>query len=291
MGLLGDIGKIAGGIAGNAFLPGIGGALGSALGGELGKFLQNPTTDVFNAFAKNPLGSLANPNTLPSVFVDGVLKQMGVPKEFRSMVKFATDPQSAIQNVLQNGIKDPVRCVSSNGNVAPTPPGQHNLSTNGTDTIDTGRYLISAKENEVKIYDKETNTWVQAQGDPHLSTSDGDRGQFQENLTIDLEDGTKITMQPTAKDQAGVAWLDKVAVTKGTEAVVMSGFHDAQPGVQMGNILNNADAVDRQFKDGTVLRAGRQVDDLTYAGTGQEIKGGDPSRPLGRAQPRRQGRA
>lgn len=284
MGLLGDIGKIAGGIAGNMIAPGIGGAVGAALGGELGKILQKPAMEVFDQFAKDPIGSLANPQSLPSMLVDGVLKQMGLPREFRSLVKFTTDPQSAILEALKGGFAKQIKCVNHQGQTPPPNPSQHGLVTNGSDTIDTGRYLISAKEGELKIYDKETNTWVKAFGDPHLHTSDGDKAQFHENLTIDLEDGTKITIQPTPKDAAGVAWLDKVAVTKGTQAVVMTGFSDGKAGVNMGNVLNNAEHVDRQFADGTVLRAGRQVDDLTFASDGKEIVGSDPTQRWGEHQ-------
>lgn len=151
------------------------------------------------------------------------------------------------------------------------------LSTNGNNTIDTGRYLITVKENEAKIFDKQTQTWVKCHGDPHLLTSDGDKGQFHENLTIDLPDGTKVTIKTTDKDARGVSWIDAVAVMKGDEAVVIKGFHDGRPGVQVGNVLSNADAVDAMWEDGTVLRAGRQVDDLTFAKGGQEIVGRDPN--------------
>ena len=280
MSIFGDIGKFVGGAIGTAICPGLGTAIGSAVGGMVGDFVQKPAEDAINKALQDPMKALSDPSSVASNFVDASLKQLGVPAPFRGLVKFGTDPQSAILDALKHGFERTIPCVNHNGATAPLPPGQHGLNTNGSDTIDTGRYLISAKEGELKIYDKETNTWVKCHGDPHLETSDGDHGQFTKNLTMDLEDGTKVTIQPTAV-QNGVAWIDKVAVTKGTEAVVMSGFHDGAAGVQMGNILNNADAVDRQFADGTVLRAGRQVDDLTYAADGKEIVGSDPSQRLG----------
>ena len=64
--------------------------------------------------------------------------------------------------------------------------GPQGLTRQGN-SIDTGRYRISVRRGEVKIYDKQTNTWVRAWGDPHLHTSDGDKAQFhKDNLTIDL---------------------------------------------------------------------------------------------------------
>ncbi|MFQ5592077.1 MAG: DUF1521 domain-containing protein [Phycisphaerae bacterium] len=158
----------------------------------------------------------------------------------------------------------------------PSDQSASGLTTKGN-TVDTGRYRITVQEGRVKIYDKQTNTWVKAHGDPHLLTSDGDKGQFHENLTIDLPDGTKVTIKCTQKDARGIAYIDAVAVMKGEEAVVISGVHDGRPGVNVGNVLNNADAVDRMWADGTVMRAGREVDDLTFARDGKELVGIDPN--------------
>ena len=147
--------------------------------------------------------------------------------------------------------------------------------------MDTGRYLIQADEDKVRVYDKTTDTWLEAWGDPHLKTGDGDKAQFHENITIDLKDGTKMTIKTTPKDANGIAWIDSVAITKGEEAVVVGGLHDGKAGVEAGNVLNNADAVDAQYEDGTVLRAGRQVDDLTFASNGKEVVGEDKTQRWG----------
>ena len=147
------------------------------------------------------------------------------------------------------------------------------LSTNGTNRIYTGRYEFEFAENEVWIRDIESGTETRFWGDPHLWTGDGDKIDFHENLTIDLPDGTKVTFQTTPQDENGIAYIDSVAVMNGTEAVVVNGIHDGQSGVQMGNVLNNADSVDDQYEDGTVLRAGAEVDDFTYAANGEEIRG------------------
>lgn len=154
------------------------------------------------------------------------------------------------------------------------------LITNGKDTVDTGRYLITAQEGELKIFDKQSNTWVRAWGDPHVDTSDGDKAQFQsDSLTFDLQDGTKVTIKPT-KVTNGVSLIDEVAIMKGKEAIVIKGFSDGQPGVTMGQVQNNAGEVDAAYQDGTVLKAGNQVDDL-FTTTGREIVGGDASQPSG----------
>ncbi len=164
-----------------------------------------------------------------------------------------------------------------------SPPTNQNwpggLSTNARDCVDTGRYLIQFKDGEATVFDKESGTSFRAWGDPHLHTSDGDRAQFHENLSLDLPDGTKLTFQTTQKDANGIALIDAVAIMKGSQAVVVEGL-TGNDGFTIGNVLNNADAVDAQFEDGTVLRAGQQVDDLTFAADGSEIIGDDPTKPF-----------
>lgn len=187
-----------------------------------------------------------------------------------------------LQNALTwpfKGMKFPNRPFHPVGCNAASTDGR-GLTTNGRDTIDTGRYLITVQENKVRIYDKQTKTWVEASGDPHMRTSDGDRGQFHENLTIDLKDGTKITIKTTPKDKNGVAWIDAVAVMKGEQAIVVGGMHDGKAGVRMGHVRNNAARVDAMWRDGTVLRAGHEVNDLFYA-TGGEFRGTDPTQRWG----------
>jgi hypothetical protein len=268
------VGSFLGGAVGNALLPGVGGILGEEIGKVVGQAANGIVGQMFDQFSKDPIGTMADPASLPSKFVDGVLQDFGVPKQFRTLAQFATDPMGAIGKILQGQDQCTTPPVAPGGN---TYTGDDGLNTNGKDTVDTGRYLISAQEGEVKIYDKKTNTWVQAQGDPHLSTSDGDRAQFQKNLTIDLPDGSEVKIKTTPQDSNGVSYIDKVAVLKGDEAVVMTGFHDGKQGVNVGHVLNNADAVAGQWSDGTVLRAGRNVSDLTFASDGKEIIGGNPS--------------
>jgi hypothetical protein len=173
--------------------------------------------------------------------------------------------------------KQPFHCCGPKACCTPKPQDE-GLSTNGSDTIDTGRYLITVKENEVKIYDKETGTWTKAHGDPHFTTGDGDKAQFHDNnLTLDLADGTKVTIKVTDKQANGTAYIEAVAVMKGDEGVVVEGVHDGKAGVKMGNVLNNAASVDKMWDDGTVLVAGNQVDDWTFAANGKELVGTDPT--------------
>ncbi|MEM7204184.1 MAG: DUF1521 domain-containing protein [Planctomycetota bacterium] len=153
------------------------------------------------------------------------------------------------------------------------------LSTSDN-VIKTDRYDIHVNKGEVKIYDRETKTWAKAWGDPHLHTSDGDKAQFhKDNVTIDLQDGTKVTIVPTEPNDKGIALVDSVQVMKGDQFVEATGI---STGPQVGQVQTGAAEADARVPDGTVLRAGHEVDDLFYTHTeGGEVRGDDPTQQFG----------
>jgi len=133
-------------------------------------------------------------------------------------------------------------------------------------TISTGRYDITSSEGLVKIHDKKTNTWTQFKNHGnhvHMTTSDGNNATVSKNMTIDLKDGTKVTLGVGQDGQ-----MDNVSVMRNGQAKVISGLSDGRQGVRKSRSLNGF-AVDAWQKDGTVLKAGQQVDDL-YKADGKE---------------------
>ena len=142
-------------------------------------------------------------------------------------------------------------------------------------TINTGRYTITIGEREVTVRDNLTDTSFRAWGDPHLHTSDGDRMQFHtEPLTIDLQDGTKLTLTPTEKNSEGLSYVDSIAVTRGDDGITVTGISDRR-GDAVFSDIGDADAIDAQYADGNVLTAGVEVDDLYRNADGREIIGSD----------------
>src|SRR5690349_2473957 len=115
MGLLDSVGQMAGGILGNSILPGIGGMIGSEVGGIAGHAAGGILGQILNQFQQDPIGTMADPMSLPSKLVDGVLGQFGAPKEFRSLVGFAMDPLATIRNVLGGQDKCDVRPTAPGG--------------------------------------------------------------------------------------------------------------------------------------------------------------------------------
>lgn len=156
-------------------------------------------------------------------------------------------------------------------------------------TIDTGRYLITASQSYttgaaynyhsdndgcVRIYDKETNTYVQVFGDPHIETSNETHGEFkQDGLVIDLADGTQVQVQPTGENDAGASHINAVSVTKNDQTSFITGVYSetgnpADTHVQIsapetGNAFQLNNTFD-SYSD-TVLHVGSSLNDLHFA--------------------------
>ena len=115
-------------------------------------------------------------------------------------------------------------------------------------TVDTGRYTISsssaytsptsgaqANDGMVSIYDKQTGSYVEIFGDPHVYTSDGNRAQSQANgLTLNLGDGTQVHFQPTSEVN-GVSHIQEVDISKGGQTVSETGFDSGSTGSTSSN--------------------------------------------------------
>lgn len=146
--------------------------------------------------------------------------------------------------------------VQSGTTVAPsssdTTGSDPSLTADATaNTVDTGRYLITASNaqgGQLTIHDKETGKDTVVWGDPHISVGGKDTAEFQSNgLTIRLDDGTEVQIQPTAKDGGGHAYINQVAVTKGDQAVTMSGFHGGD--MHTSTVMNGQAAATQQAYD------------------------------------------
>lgn len=116
-------------------------------------------------------------------------------------------------------------------------------------TVDTGRYLISAsgnKDGELNVYDKYTNQFVNFWGDPHYRQSNGATGDFKDRFTLNLEDGTKITVIPDGREHG---YLQSVMITKDGDAAEIhyDGNHNPETDRLYGR---DARLADRRTPDG-----------------------------------------
>jgi hypothetical protein len=152
------------------------------------------------------------------------------------------------------------------------------LSVHGN-TVNTGRYTITASTDgggTLKVTDTWTGKSFKIWGDPHIITDKGDKANFQhEPVTFRLDDGTRITIDPT-NNPGAVEFIGRVAITKGNDAVEMSGLHQGTLQTKFEPGLGRA--VDGQYAEGTVITPiNGQLDQLQVVG-GPKLNGNsDPN--------------
>jgi len=145
------------------------------------------------------------------------------------------------------------------------------ITRNGN-KIRVGNYEIEITKDSVKVRDLKTGKTFHVWGDPHLHTGDGDRMSFTENnITINLPGGVKLTIVPTEKDANGASWIDRVGIIAGDEGIMI---HDVHGSPRFGQIRDAA-TVDATDDDGLLLHTGAEIDDF-FSGD-REFVGGDPN--------------
>jgi hypothetical protein len=152
------------------------------------------------------------------------------------------------------------------------------LSVNGN-TVNTGNYTITAStanSGTLTVTDNcsgQTETF-QVWGDPHIKTGSGGVADFQHApATFDLPDGTRITVDPT--NNPGVNTINNVTITKGNDAVTMTGFTSGK--IQTQQLRGEGYYLDATTPEGTVLTAENgNINDLmlpngTVIGDGKNV--------------------
>lgn len=165
-------------------------------------------------------------------------------------------------------------------------------------TIDTGRYLITASNDYstgaaynyhtdtdgcVRIFDKQTNTYLQVFGDPHIETSNEVHGKFQQDgLVIDLSDGTQVQVQPTGANSNGDTHINAVSVTKDNQTSFITGLYNDAGNAsvqisapQTGNAFQLNNTFD-SYSD-TELHPGSSLNDLRFANNSALSASGETS--------------
>ena len=146
------------------------------------------------------------------------------------------------------------------------------LTVNGN-TVNTGRYTISASTDEsgmLTVKDNVSGESFKVWGDPHITTDKGDTTDFQHApATFDLPDGTRITVDPTKN--SGVNYINDVTITKGNDAVEMTGFQGGTLKTQ--ELPGEGHYLDRTTPEGTVLTAHNGNIDQLQLSDGTRISG------------------
>jgi Domain of Unknown Function (DUF1521) len=141
---------------------------------------------------------------------------------------YSTSPSYPAQGSSIQGDNDADDAGSTSSAPGATRSGAPSLTSDtSANSVDTGRYLITGSNKDdgsLTIHDKQTGKDIEIWGDPHVKVNGQNVADFQKNgLSIQLADGTTVHIKPTDL-QNGVSHIGQVAVTKGNDAVTMSGF-------------------------------------------------------------------
>ncbi len=148
------------------------------------------------------------------------------------------------------------------------------MPSEGKAQVDIGDgYTLSIDEanSEIIVKDADGNA-TRIWGDPHFEYNGKAVGDFWGATTLQLENGTKITIN-TEKSQDGrdMTYASQVVVTRGDQAVVIDGVSELTKGDLSVSLGGNGYALDAANDDGLVINE----NDASTSGWSSDLTGAD----------------
>lgn len=113
------------------------------------------------------------------------------------------------------------------GIVPPANPDWSVQQNGGTAHIDLGNYTLDLNEgsSEFVLTNKATGEKTRIWGDPHVEVDGKAVGDFYGTMTLNLDDGTKITINTTPYSAGnGMTLSSRLTITQGDRAMIVSGL-------------------------------------------------------------------
>lgn len=109
------------------------------------------------------------------------------------------------------------------------------------------------KLNEKGEVEKSTRIW----GDPHIDIGNDGKtdADFWKQTTLALEDGTKISIGTRSKG-GNMTYSDTLTITKGDQAVEVTGLMSGADEMKIGDVTTNGKALDKATNDGYIMYEG-----------------------------------
>lgn len=142
--------------------------------------------------------------------------------------------------------------------IVPTQNGPWEIKQDGGKAhIDLGNYTLDLNEgnSEFILTNKETGEKTRIWGDPHFEHNGKAVGDFYGTMTLNLDDGTKITIHTTPYDKNTQMTLStELVITKGDQAMVVQGLDQNKLGdLQIGQVADGGKLVDWANDDGVSI--------------------------------------
>lgn len=139
--------------------------------------------------------------------------------------------------------------------IVPTQNGPWEIKQDGGKAqIDLGNYTLDLNEgnSEFILTNKQTGEKTRIWGDPHMEVNGKAVGDFYGTMTLNLDDGTKITIHTTPYDKNNNMTLStELVITKGDQAMVVQGLDQNKLGdLQIGQVSSSGQFVDWVNDDG-----------------------------------------
>jgi hypothetical protein len=131
------------------------------------------------------------------------------------------------------------------------------MPQDGKATVDLGDgYTLEINEanSEFVVRDAQGNV-TQIWGDPHFNYNGQHVGDFWDTMTLELENGTKITVntEPFGPNP-GATVTSQLVITRGDQAMIIDGVSQNQLGDLSISMSNDGYAIDAAFSDGLTIR-------------------------------------
>jgi len=217
-------------------------------------------------------------------------------QHFAGLVEESAIPET-VKNTLLDGLASLLSQLAgfansgANGNSGPLPqlpppvlpasngaaPGvwTHEKKDDGTAEIRLGdKYTINLKEGDESftVRNNETGAVTRVWGDPHVDkNNDGNNDfDFKKDLTFQLDDGTKITVDTIPSGKNGQTLASRLTITNGYNAIQVSGLAGAKDGANNLEVVqsNAGITLDALVDDGAQILHERGKDWVDANGQG-----------------------
>jgi len=229
---------------------------GGLLGFVVDKVVQTFKDALFTGAAKGMLGTCdgcANQQTVSNALDSANLAKLSPTERTKvlSMIGFAS-MDGHISKLESNAITDYLNRAQG---IRPQAQPNWTVQQNGGQAhIDLGNYTLDLDESNSQfiLTNKQTGETTKVWGDPHMVVDGKAVGDFYGTTTLNLDDGTKITINTTPYNAGnGMTLSSELVITQGSKAMVVQGLDQNTLGdLKIGQVANGGQFVDAINNDG-----------------------------------------